>query len=301
MKPFFILITLITTVSKLYAQNYIDVAKLSLNTTPENKFASSSSKTRVNEQNLDITIPVKLNSRTNFITGLTNEIINTKLYSNENMRIFGSVGLKLGLNRTINSRWSNTTVFLPKMASDFKIASRTDFQMGMMTLFKLKKHEGLNYKFGMYYNNELSGHFLVPMFGFYYLNKNKRFEANIILPLLADLNYKLTDRFYIGCNFNGQLRSYHLNDNISDKTNTYVSKSSNELFVYLKTNVTKNILIYTKVGQSFARTYKVYSVSDKVEASLPAYNINDKRTVMNSTFANGLIFQLSLSYRINLN
>lgn len=301
MKHFFTLIITLSAVTQVYTQNYIDVAKLSLNTTPENKFVSSSSKTRVNEQNLDVTIPVKLNSSTNFITGLTNELINTKLYANESMKVFGSVGVKLGVNKTINDKWSNTTVFLPKMASDFKINSRNDFQMGMMTLFKLKKHEGLNYKFGIYYNNELSGPFVVPMFGFYYLSKNKRFETNVILPLMADFNYKLTEKFYVGCNFNGQLRSYHLNDKVMDKTNTYVSKSSNELFIYLRTNLTKNILLYTRMGQSFARSYKVYSVSDKVAASLPAYNINDKRTVNNTTFSNGLIFQISVSYRIHLN
>lgn len=301
MKHFFTLIITLSAVTQVYTQNYIDVAKLSLNTTPENKFASSSSKTRVNEQNLDVTIPVKLNSSTNFITGLTNELINTKLYANESMKVFGSVGVKLGVNKTINDKWSNTTVFLPKMASDFKINSRNDFQMGMMTLFKFKKHEGLNYKFGIYYNNELSGPFVVPMFGFYYLSENKRFETNVILPLMADFNYKLTERFYVGCNFNGQLRSYHLNDKVMDKANTYVSKSSNELFIYLRTNLTKNILLYTRMGQSFARSYKVYSVSDKVEASLPAYNINDKRTVNNTTFSNGLVFQISVSYRIHLN
>lgn len=301
MKHFFTLIITLSAVTQVYTQNYIDVAKLSLNTTPENKFVSSSSKTRVNEQNLDVTIPVKLNSSTNFITGLTNELINTKLYANESMKVFGSVGVKLGVNKTINDKWSNTTVFLPKMASDFKINSRNDFQMGMMTLFKLKKHEGLNYKFGIYYNNELSGPFVVPMFGFYYLSKNKRFETNVILPLMADFNYKLTEKFYVGCNFNGQLRSYHLNDKVMDKTNTYVSKSSNELFIYLRTNLTKNILVHTRMGQSFARSYKVYSVSDKVEASLPAYNINDKRTVNNTTFSNGLVFQISVSYRIHLN
>lgn len=301
MKHFFTLIITLSAVTQVYTQNYIDVAKLSLNTTPENKFVSSSSKTRVNEQNLDVTIPVKLNSSTNFITGLTNELINTKLYANESMKVFGSVGVKLGVNKTINDKWSNTTVFLPKMASDFKINSRNDFQMGMMTLFKLKKHEGLNYKFGIYYNNELSGPFVVPMFGFYYLSENKRFETNVILPLMADFNYKLTERFYVGCNFNGQLRSYHLNDKVMDKANTYVSKSSNELFIYLRTNLTKNILVHTRLGQSFARSYKVYSVSDKVAASLPAYNINDKRTVNNTTFSNGLIFQISVSYRIHLN
>jgi hypothetical protein len=79
-----------------------------------------------------------------------------------------------------------------------------------------------------------------------------------------------------------------------------VAKSTNELFGYLKFNVTKSISLQTKVGQSFGRSYKVYDDNDKVTLGLPATFIGHKPSQLNSNFSNGLIFQATLLYRLHL-
>jgi hypothetical protein len=279
-----------------FSQNYVDLLKVNLNTTPYNTFDSSSVKTKVNEVMVDFTIPIKLNEKTSLITGLIYENIQTKLFEEGNVKSFGSSTLKLGINNKFNEKLSGTLVLLPKIASDFKSIGNKDFQVGAIGILKIKKHDNLNYKIGFYYNSELFGPFFVPMFGFYYLSPNKKFEASVMLPLQGDVNYKIIPFMSIGCNYNGLNRSYHLND----YNGSYVSKFSNELYAYLKFDVTKKIIFQTKVGHSLGRKYKVYDENDKVDLGLPLLFIGDHRKQLNTNFSNGLIFQFSFFYRFNL-
>ena len=279
-----------------FSQNYVDLLKVNLNTTPNNTFDSSSVKTKVNEVMVDFTIPIKLNEKTSLITGLIYENIETKLFTNDNTKSFGSSTLKLGINKVFNEKLSGTLVLLPKIASDFKSIGNKDFQVGAIGILKIRKHDNLNYKIGLYYNSELFGPFFVPMFGFYYLSPNKKFAANVMLPLQGDVNYKVISFVSVGCNYNGLIRSYHLND----YNGSYVSKFSNELYTYLKFDVTKKIIFQTKVGQSLSRKYKVYDENDKVDFGLPLLFIGDHRKQLNTNFSNGLIFQFSFLYRFSL-
>lgn len=284
----------------IFSQNYVDLLKLNLNTTNLNTFDSSSSKTQVNELMLDFTIPIKLNEKTSLISGLIYENIQTKLFEDGNVKTFGSTTLKVGANKLINDRWSATAVLLPKIASDYKSISGKDIQFGAIGIMKYKKSDNKNFKFGLYYNSELFGPFFVPMIGMYYLSPNKKFETNIMLPLQADVNYKLIPFINFGLNFNGQIRSYHLTDVTPSFKSTYIARSTNELYAYLKFNTTKNISITIKVGQSIGRTYNVFDEGDKVTFGLPATFIGGKRQQLNTNFSYGMIFQATLLYRFNL-
>lgn len=300
MNKYFLLFRLLIAGTLTFSQNYVDVLKVSTSTTPYNTFDSSATKTRLNELAVDLTVPVKINEGFSVLTGVIYEDIQTKLFADGIIKNFGSTSVKLGFNKQLNEKWSTTVVALPKIASDYNSYNNKDFQMGGIALFKYKKRENLNFKTGLYYNSELFGPFFVPMLGMYYQSPNKKFEANIMLPLQADISYQVLPFMNVGCNFNGQIRSYHLNHITDANQSTYVTKSTNELFAYLKFNVTKNISLQTKVGKSFGRSYKVYNENDKVNFGLPLTFVGHKREQLNSNFSNGLIFQATLIYRINL-
>lgn len=285
----------------MYSQNYIDLLKINAGTTPHNQFDSSSAKTKINELSADLSIPIRLNEKTSVITGIIYEVIQTQLFKDGKTGMFGSTTVKLGLNKNLNDKWSATGVLLPKIASDYKSLSEKDFQLGGIAIFKYKKRENLNYKVGLYYNSELFGPFFVPMLGMYYLSPNKKLEVNLMLPLQADINYKIIPLINAGLNFNGQIRSYHLNHITDVNPDTYVVKSSNELYAYLKFNFTPGISLQTKIGHSFGRSYKVYDEKDKVHFGLPATFVGPKREQLNTGFSNGLLFQVILLYRIALN
>lgn len=300
MKLFFIFFNLFVFEYVVSSQNYIDVLKVNLNSTPDAVFDSSESKTRVKEQFLDLTTPIKLNDKWSFITGCIYESIQTKLFADESEKTFGSITLKLGINKAVNDKYAFTIVLLPKIASNYKSIDHKDFQFGTLSLLKYKKNKQLSYKFGFYQNFELFGPLFVPMFGFYYLSTNKKLEANVFFPLQLDVNYKLSDRIFGGINFNGLIRTYNLTDINSSYKSSYLNRSTNDVYAYVKMNVTKNISFQTKVGYSMARKFVVYGDGDRIAFALPATYIGDHRTPLNTKFSNGLLFQISFLYRIHL-
>ena len=297
---YIILINFIFGSSFVFSQNYVDILKINASTTPFNTFDSSSVKTKINEFSGDLTLPVKVNDRLSVITGIIYEDIQTKIFADGAIKEFGSTALKLGFNKQLNDKWSATGIVLPKIASDYSSIGNKDFQIGTIAVFKYKKRDNLNYKVGLYYNSELFGPFFVPMLGMYYQSSNKKIEANIMLPLQADVNYKLNTFMNVGCNFNGQIRSYHLNDMTFQNKSTYVTKSTNELYAYLKFNFTNSISLQTKVGQSLGRSYRVYDENDQVTFGLPLKFVGPKRQQLNSDFSDGMIYQVTLLYRLNL-
>ena len=104
-----------------------------------------------------------------------------------------AVGLNIGLHSKYNEKWEATYMAIPKLASDFNGVSHKDFQFGYLALFNYVKRQSLKFKFGVYGNSEKYGSLIVPIFGLYYLSPNEKFEMNLNLPLLADLNYKLSN------------------------------------------------------------------------------------------------------------
>ncbi len=293
--------TIICGISNLVnAQNYVELLKVQAGTTPLNKFDSSSVSSVLNEFLVDATVPIKLNSKSTFITGIICENIQTKLFEDQKIQSFSSINLKLGVSHKFNDKFTSTFILLPKVASNFGRLTEKDFQMGAVALFKYKTKPNLHYKYGLYYNSERFGPFFVPMFGLYYLSENKKFEANVMLPLQVDLNYKIIPLLNVGVNFNGQGRTYHLS-NISPTINSaYVSKTTNELFAYLKFNLGKSLSLQTKVGQSVARSYRVYNDNDKVTLAMPLIFIGDQRKQLNTDFSDGLLFQFVVLYRLDL-
>ena len=61
----------------------------------------------------------------------------------------------------------------------------------ILSLFTKKKRAELKFKYGVFVNNEKFGLAVIPIFGLYYLSPSKKFEANLTLPIVADINYKL--------------------------------------------------------------------------------------------------------------
>ena len=277
------------------AQNYVDLARFHYSTTPQNEFDSIEGNTDITDFGVDITLPIKLNDNNAILTGLNLDQITTKLHPLSNYRTISTVNLKIGYNKKHTEKWSGTYMLLPKLSSDFKNITGKDFQLGGLILMKYSKKENLKYNIGAYYNSELFGPFIVPLLGLYYKSANDKFEANLTLPIWAEMNYKLANQLKIGANFSAFVRSYHLSEN-----NAYVVKKSNEIFGYLQFDVTKSILIQTKAGYSIGRSYKVYDDNEKVDMGFSAFRFGDERTVLNPTFNNGLIFKIRLLYRFHI-
>jgi hypothetical protein len=283
-----------------FSQKYVDILKINVNTTPLNKFDSSASKTRVNELVADLTVPIKLNDSNAVITGLVYEGMQAKLFENQAMKSVSAIILKAGFEKKFNTIWSGTFVVLPKIASDFVAIGNKDFQVGGIAIMKYKKKENLNYRMGLYYNSELFGPLFVPMLGLYYLSPDKKLETTIMMPLQADVNYKLSSHLNIGFNYNAQIKSFHLTNVTPAYNSTYLTKATDDFFIYAKLHFTKAFSLQTRLGQSVERSNKIFNENDRVDLGLPAIYIGNNRHQLNTNFSNGLLFQFMLLYRFNL-
>jgi hypothetical protein len=291
---------LLSMIINVQAQNYVDLFKVNAGTTPVNTFDSSGTASVLNEYGLDANVPVKLNEFTTFLTGLSYENFQTKLFPEQKIQSLSALALKLGLSHNFNEKLTGTLILLPKLATNFGTIDRQDFQMGGIAFMKFKRKPNLNYRVGLYYNTESFGPLFVPLLGLYYLSKNERVEITAMLPIAADINFKIVRLLNVGVNFNGQTKSYHTTHINPGLTSAYVVRQTNELFAYLRFNVSKNILIQAKVGQSFGRKFRVYNDHEKVDFALPLTFVNDKRRQLNTNFSDGMVFQVVFIYRFPL-
>jgi hypothetical protein len=281
----------------LVAQNYVDIAKLYYNTSALNEFENSNAETRVSELGLDLAYPILLKSGDAVLTGMTAERTRVTLNDAWGYSDLTSLALRVGVNKKHSDKWSGSYILIPKLASDFNRSSSKDFQMGAVVLMRYTKNERKNYRVGLYYNSDLFGPFFVPLFGLYYLSPNNKFEANITLPVSADIHYKLNTTLHAGFNFTSQIRTFRLNEPTLATGAGYVRKASNEACLYLKVNFTKNISLQGRVGYTVGRSYRVYNEDDKVDVGLMSMAIGDSRTQLNTDFSNGMIYQAVLLYR----
>jgi Domain of unknown function (DUF6268) len=284
-------------IGNVFGQKYVDVAKFYYGNSSLNKFENSDSSTRVKELGLEITIPIVINPSDAILSGLVYERIQTRLFEADPETTVTVLGLRAGLSKKHSDKWTGTYVLIPKIASDFDHIGSKDFQFGVIALLKYAKRPNKSYKLGIYYNSELFGPFIVPLFGIYYLSPDEKFETNLTLPFLVDMNYKLNHFMYVGLNFNGQVRSYHLTEVSSTNEPGYVVKATNELFSYLKFNLNKNLSIQTRFGYSVGRSFRVYDEDDKISFGSVLIKVGDDRQQLNTDFSDGFIYQATMLYR----
>jgi len=283
-----------------HAQNYFDIATLSYTNTPPNAFEVSDAKTTVEELALELNFPIVIHEKTVLLTGLFVNKTKVKLDANfpSNLKV---LGMNFGINTTFNDRWSATFMVFPKLASDELKFTSKNLQLAFLTLLTNKKHDHLKYKYGVYANTEQYGLIIVPILGLYYVSTNEKFEANLNLPIIADVNYKIRNKMWLGMKFDGLGTTYNLMSQNYSANGAYVSKTSNELVSYLRFQLSKSLYINTKIGYAISRSYKVYDSNDKVSLALGSIYFGDDRTQLNERFKDGAIFKIELLYRLHLN
>ncbi len=280
------------------SQSYIDLARFSYAITPNNEFDNGLEGSPINEWNLQVDLPVVLNKKLVLIGSFTGNSLTVGLDPSlpDGAQLY-SLGMRMGVNQVYSDTWSATYLLLPKFSSDFSNGFRDGFQLGVAALFTRTHSKRLKYTFGFYTNTEEYGQLVVPLVGGYYLSPNNRFEATILLPSVADINYAVGPKIRLGMNFDGLGSTYVLHD--PNFNRAYVTKGSNELFSYIRYPITSSVLLNVKAGYAIFRSYKVYDRNDKVDLSLASIYIGDNRTVLNTGFKDNFILKFDLIYRFH--
>lgn len=303
MKIKFLLFLFFTISITIPAQEYVDLLKFKYANTPLNQFDSTLSDTRIQEILLDLTYPILLKGGNAVVTGLTYGNIRTKVNpAQPDLTSVYTIMLKVGMNFKHGERWTGTYMFLPKLSSDLKKVGAKDFQYGALVTYKFApKSEHFKYQFGVYYNSELFGPFIVPLLGLYYMSHNNKLEINATLPVWFDINYRFYKWFRAGFSFSAFVRSYNLNDPQFSENGEYLVKSSNEPMLYLQFEPIPSLIIQTKVGYSIGRQYRIYDIEDRVTWGFSAFRMGDEREQLNSDFADGMLLEARLLYRFLTN
>ncbi len=282
-----------------FSQNYFDVVNLTYTNTPSNDFEISNKQTTVEEIALDLNFPVVIDDKTILLTGLfankTKVLLDADIPS-INLQV---LGLNFGINKTFSDTWSATFMAFTKIASDKIEFTNDNLQYAFLSLFTNKKTADLKYRYGVYANTEKYGLIVVPVFGLYYVSNNKKFEADLNLPIIAEINYNINTRVWVGMRFDGLGTTYNLTNQNYSPTGAYVSKTSNELVSYLRFKLSKSLYIDTKVGYAISRNFKVFDTDDKIDLAVSAFYIGDNRTQLNERFKDGAIFKVELFYRLH--
>lgn len=282
-----------------FSQNYFDIAKVSYTNTPPNDFEISEAQTNVEEFALELNVPIIIDEKTTLLTGFFSNRTKLKLDTNTSNSNLFVLGLHIGVNQVFNEQWSATFMTFTKIASDEISLSKENLQLAVLSLVTQKKREDLKYKYGLYANTEKYGLLVVPILGLYYVSPSKKFEADLNLPIIADINYRIRNKLWLGMKFDGLGTTYHLNEQKFSPNSAYVSKVSNELVGYVRFQLSKSLYLNTKVGYAIQRDYEVYDSDDKMTLALGPIYFGDDRTRLNEHFKDGAIFKVELFYRLH--
>ncbi len=301
-KPFWQLTSLFLLFPAFHAvaQDYLDLARFSYAITPKNEYKNGEEGFGIDEWNLQLDAPIVLNDKTAIIAGFTG--IGTKIGlapEIEGETKLYSLALRLGVNQKYSDTWSGTYVFIPKASSDFGEGLRDGLQLGFAALVNQTRSVRLKYTFGIYANTEEYGLLMVPLLGGYYLSPSERFEATLLLPSVADFNYRMTPDWRLGMNFDGLGSTFVLHS--PNFGHAYVTKGSNELFLYTRFPISKSLYLNLKAGYALFRSYRIFDRDDKVNLSIASIYLGDNRTQLNTEFRENFIFKFDLVYRFYLN
>jgi hypothetical protein len=281
-----------------HPQSYVDL--LTINYTQSNaaSYVNSPEKSALSNFELALTIPIIINDKYVFITGVDfnkNAIQLSPTYSNNSLFL---TRLKVGLGIKYSEKWSGTFLLLPKVASDYINVTTNDLYLGGAVVFKYKKKENLNYKLGMYASNEAYGLFVSPLLGMYYKSPNSKFEMNITLPTDLDLNYSATQKTKIGIDYSAVGKSYRITT--ENTRNSYAENNSLQFSTYIQNNsLFKNILFRIKAGFS-TNAYEVYPINQKNDFRVSAFKFGDHRTKINTILSGSPFIMFESIYRFDI-
>ena len=169
------------------------------------------------------------------------------------------------------------------------------YQLGGIVIATIQKSERFKYKFGAYYNQELFGTFMVPLFGFDW-KPNKQWNFYGTLPISANIAYSPTEKFVTGISFKGTVATYTMNTN----KHLYTHRVTNEAFAFADFYLTPSLVFQCKAGHTFGRNFKTFSTNDKMNLAISSVKVGDNRPIQEEYKTDSWLLQGALIYRYSL-
>ena len=199
---------------------------------------------------------------------------------------------KLGNDRAIQ------LLFVPRHMSDLENPGSGAWQFGAIGLYEKRYSEKLRMRYGLMYNQELSGPLLVPLVDVLWKFKPK-WSLTGLFPIYGKLNYHASGRFTAGISHFGLITSFDLGE--AAAVGTYMERTSIDLSLFGRYQVYGNFFLEGRLGYALDRNYEQYPEDEKIDLRVSIFRFGDNRNnPLNATFADGLIASLRLVYSIEI-
>ncbi len=249
---------------------------------------------------INLAVPIQLSDKVMWFTNLNYFYWNVE--NNESMpsNISNPINLngfllRTGLIKKLTNDREIQLLFAPRLMSDMKHINSDHFQLGGIVMYKNKFSEKLTMAFGIMYNQDLYGPYMVPLVDIDW-QLSERWAITGLLPVYSKIKYKINDKFNAGIAHFGLITSYKLGD--PENNGDYIERTSIDLTAYARHKITGNFYVEGRFGRALGRNYAQYAIDQKVDFSLPLIGFGDNRTQKNVSFDDGWIADIRLIYSI---
>ncbi|MBV6646192.1 MAG: hypothetical protein KI790_12125 [Cyclobacteriaceae bacterium] len=223
-------------------------------------------------------------------------IEDTRLENENKSVIYQLINLTFnaGFKKNLNDRQSILIMAINRFNSDEISIKSHHHQLGIIGLWEVKKSSNFTYKLGFYFNSEFFGPFVSPLFGIdLILNKNLRFFGT--LPVNATLYNSKSEKLGWGVGFNGLISSFQRKENL------YIQRSINDINLFADYYFRKQLVLQAKASYLVGSRFKEYDTDDEIDWALNLVKFGDDRSERSSIPVNGLLLQVALIFRYQLN
>jgi len=189
--------------------------------------------------------------------------------------------LSLGWIQHLGNSWSATVVFIPRVATgNDRWLDDQNMQYGFAVLARKKYSATFRYWFGVYYNNEFFGPFIVPLAGFYWkLNSDLALYGT--LPNSLSIDKGISEKIHAGFNFFSNTNSYRLSGK------NFLKVEENQVNFFLTYYLKKIHALTLEAGRSVLRE------------NYFGKRVNGETTYSENQVKDGWLVRLNYSIRIS--
>jgi hypothetical protein len=260
------------------AQPYLDAAQISYHNSPGGE------PKEFQHLRAQVNVPIIFKDSSIFLINPIWEERWMKIYETSNQQHYRGLISWFTFTKRFGKKWETMIAFIPRFNGEPEVQFNEGFQAGAAVLFTYKRHPGLSFKFGGYYNSEFFGPFFWPLLGLdWKINNKQRLFA--ILPAYATYEYRINKKLSWGGNFRTFTNSYKVSDPpLAPTSYDYTRFNDNQVGAYMDFYLTPRIVASAEGGYSIMRRIETGETKDSEPIVISKHD--------------GAYFRLAIQYRI---
>ncbi|REJ85311.1 MAG: hypothetical protein DWQ44_01260 [Bacteroidetes bacterium] len=263
------------------SQPYLDLAQVQLIRSSSGSGASNNSTPRIWLLGSELNIPLK---SSNGIFLLSPSVTYQQIDFSEKIEStdIRSIAFPITYAHEWNEEWKSSFTFIGRINESVNVpAEGGKFQHGYALLNTYKKKEALKFRFGIYFNNEFFGPFILPLAGIDY-KINEKLQLFGTLPGSMNLEKTIGKKTHAGFSFRSFTSSYRL------PSDSLLRIYDNHIRIFFNYTVAANHILIAEAGHSLFRNYRLGLRADG-KTRYTQVDSND-----------GIIFRIAYAYRLRL-